>query len=79
MNLDHNLFQESKLSEDRKKRSSPKLEDFSPNSIEDQKEKKRSSPKKLEDFFPSNSSEDQRSDADQSHMIGGGGGGGMQM
>ena len=49
MNLNHNFFQVSKLSEDQKKRSSPKLEDF---------------------FFL-NSSEDQRSDAGQSQIIGG--------
>ena len=69
MNLDHNFFHVSKLSEDQKKRSSPKLEDFfSPNSSEDQK--KRSSPK-LKDFFSSNSSQDQRSDAGRSQIIGG--------
>ena len=68
MNLDHNFFQESKLSEDPKKRKVftkiGRL--FSPNSSEDQK--KTSSPK-LEDFFSSNSSEDQRSDAGQSEII----------
>ena len=40
MNLDHDFFQVSKLSEDQKKRSSQKLERFlSPNSGEDQKKK----------------------------------------
>ena len=38
MNLDHHFFQMSKLSEEQKKRSSPKMEHFfSPNSGEDQK------------------------------------------
>ena len=30
MNLDHHFFRESELSEDQKKRSSPKIEDFFP-------------------------------------------------
>ena len=41
MNLDHDFFQVSKLSEDQKKKSSPKMKlFFSPKSGEDQKEKK---------------------------------------
>ena len=71
MNLYHDFFQVSKLSEDKKKkRSLPKVEDFfSPNSGEDQN-KKRSSPK-MKHFFSPNSSGDQRSDAHQSQIIGG--------
>ena len=57
MNLDHNFLQVSKLSEDQKKRSSPKMEDFfPPNSSEDQKP------------VPNTI---QRSDADQNQIIGG--------
>ena len=49
MNLDHDFVQVSKLGEDQKKRSSPKLKHFFwPNSGEDQK--KRSSPR-MEHFF----------------------------
>ena len=67
MNLDHDFFQVSKLSEDQKKSTS--LEDFfSQNSSEDQK--KRSSPK-LGDFFSTNSYEDQRSDVVKSKTVGG--------
>ena len=67
MNLDHNFVQVSRLSEDQKKRSLPKMEHFFPNSGEHQKKglnqkwntcftqvktpKKRSSTK-MEHFFP---------------------------
>ena len=51
MNLDHDFVQVSKLSEDQKKRSLPKMKHFTPSSGEDQK--KRSSPK-MEHFFPQN-------------------------
>ena len=58
MNLYHNFFQVRKFSEDQKKRSSPKLEEFfSPTSSEDQK----TAPNVI-----------QPSDADQSQIIGGG-------
>ena len=64
MNLDHDFFQVSKLSEDqkKKKRSSPKMEHFF--SRIQVKTKKRTL------FFP-NSSGDLRSDAHQSQIIGG--------
>ena len=39
MNFDHDFVQVSKLSEDQKKKSSPKMEHFSPNSGEDRKKK----------------------------------------
>ena len=52
MNLDHDNFQVSKLSEDQKKSSSPNIEElFSRNLSEDQN--KKSSPK-IEEFFPRN-------------------------
>ena len=72
MNLDHDFFffQVSKLSEDQKKMSSPKVEHFfSPNSGEDQYKKKVFT-KRRNTFFP-NSSGDLRSDAHQSQIIGG--------
>ena len=51
MNLDHDFVQVSKLSEDPKKRSSPKMEHFfSPNSGEDQK--KKDLHQKRNTFFP---------------------------
>ena len=50
MNVDHDFFQVSKLSEDQKKRSSPKMEHFFPR-IQVKTKKKRSSPK-MEHFFP---------------------------
>ena len=83
MNLDHDFFQVSKLSEDQKTEhffspnsgEDPKKKVFtkngtlfSPNSGEDQK--KRSSPK-MEHLFSTNSSGDLRSDARQSQIIGG--------
>ena len=37
MNLDHDLFQVSKLIEDQKKRSTPKFEEFFPKSRENHK------------------------------------------
>ena len=51
MNLDHDFFQVSKLSEDQKKKVFTKNATlFSPNSGEDQNKKKRSLPK-MEPFF----------------------------
>ena len=68
MNLEHDFFQVSKLSEDQKNRSSPKMEHFSsPNSGEDQN-KKRSS-RQMEYFFSPNSGEDLLSDTHQSQII----------
>ena len=64
MNLDHDFFQVTKLSEDQKKRSSPNMEQVKT------KKKKRSSPQ-MEHFFSPNSSRDLRSDAHQSQIIGG--------
>ena len=70
MDLDHDFVQVSKLSEDPKKRSSPKVEHFfSPNSGEDKKKKKKRSSTKTEPFFPPNSSGHLRSDAHQSQII----------
>ena len=52
MNLDHDFLQVSKLSEDQKKRSSPKMNHFfSPNSGDDQK-KKKGLQLKRNAFFP---------------------------
>ena len=68
MNLDHNILQMSKLSEDQKKGLHQKWNTFFPNSGEDQK--KRSS-SKMEHFFSPNSSGHLRSDAHQSQIIGG--------
>ena len=59
MNLNHNFVQVSKLSEDQKKRSSPRTENlFSPNSGEDQTKKVLY--KKVEHFFSPNSGNDQK-------------------
>ena len=70
MNLDHNFFQASKLSEGSKKRKVfTKIGRLFFSRIQE-RTKKRSSPK-LEDFFSSNSSEKQRADAGQSQIIGG--------
>ena len=55
MNLDHDFLQVIKLSEDQK-RSSLKMEHFSPNSGEDQKKQKKRSSPKVEQFFSPNSS-----------------------
>ena len=68
MNFDHDFVQVSKLSEDqKKKRFSPKLNSFSPNSDEDQKKRPSS---KMEHFFSPTSSGHLRSDAHQSQTIG---------
>ena len=50
MNVDHDFVQVSKLSEDQKKKSSPKLEHFFPQ-IQVKTKKKRPSPK-MDHFFP---------------------------
>ena len=63
MNLDHDLFQESKLSEDLKMEHF-----FSPNSGEDQK--KKGLHQKVELFRSPNSGGDLRSDAHQNQIIG---------
>ena len=63
MNLDHDFFQVSKLSEDQK------MEHFFPQ-IQVKTKKKRSSPK-MEHFLSPNSGGDLRSDPHQSQIIGG--------
>ena len=69
MNFDHDFVQVSKLSEDqKKKRSSPKMEHFSPNSGEDQK-KKRGGFTNNGTLFSPNLSRHLRSDAHQSQII----------
>ena len=79
MNLDHDFFQVSKLSEDQKKGSLPKIEELFPQIQVKNKKKekrKRSSPK-IEEFFSPSSSDDQktspniiqRSDADHSQLM----------
>ena len=70
MNLDHNFFQVSKLSEDQKKRSPPKVEHFFPRIQVKTKKLKKVFTKKGALFSP-NSRGDLRSDAHQSQIIGG--------
>ena len=71
MNLDHDLVQVSKLSEDPKKKVLTKTEHFfPPNSGEDQKKKeKKGLHQKRDTFFPISSGRI-RSDAHQSQIIG---------
>ena len=69
MNLDHDFFQVSKLSEDKKKVFTKNGTHFFPR-IQVKTKKKRSSPEK-EHFFPPNSSGDLRSNAHWSQIIGG--------
>ena len=72
MNLDHDFVQVSKLSEDQKKRFSPKMEHFFPQiKVKTKKKKRKRSSPKMEHFFSSNSSGHLRSDAHQSQIIGG--------
>ena len=70
MNLDHNFVQVSKLSEDQKKGSSPKLDNFFPQiQVQTKKRKKKGRHRKWNTFFP-NSSGHLRSDAHQRQSIG---------
>ena len=83
MNLDRDFFQVSKLSEDQKKKVFTKnRRTFFPNSSKDQKIKKESKKKGFHQngrlFFPTSNENQkttaniiQRSDADQSQIIGG--------
>ena len=60
MNLDHNFVQVSKLSEDQKKRSSPKIEHFFPQiQVQTKKKQKKGLHQNMKHFFSPNSGKDQ--------------------